>query len=135
MYRQRCYLDSTNRFLTSTPLELYVQDAIKAAAKALDGWERTPGPAKRAIFLKAAALYESEKYTRKFFETQREETGASELWIRGTAGRNGIVEAAALATQLHGDAAPNTNAVGGHAIVYRKPHGVMYASHFTFYFF
>lgn len=82
-----------------------------------------PDPVKRAIFLKAAALYEGEKYTRKFFEAQKEETGASELWIRGTTGRNGIVGTAALATQLHGNAASNTNAVGGRAIVYRKPHG------------
>lgn len=77
--------------------------------------------------MKAADLYKSEKYTKKFTDAQREETGASELWIKAITGpgHSNIIEAASLATQIKGEAYPAVNAPGGHAVIYRKPHGAM----------
>lgn len=87
-----------------------------------------PGPAKRAIFIKAAALSQSEKYSKKFDDAQTEETGASKMWIRTFAYHNAILDAASLATQTTGEASRTVSAHGGYGIVLRKPYGAMYGS-------
>lgn len=104
-----------------------VQDAVEAAGKAFESWERTPGAQKRAIFLKAADLLVTEKYQKKITKMMQEETAATETWIAINiwASRELILEAAAETFHIKGESSPCSAGTGGHVIVQRRAHGAV----------
>ncbi|KZT05339.1 ALDH-like protein [Laetiporus sulphureus 93-53] len=104
------------------------QNAVDAAARAFNTWERVPLSAKRDYFLKAADLLETERYRAKVKLALQEETCAADFlvdfnlqvsveWLRHIAG---------LVTQLKGESFPST-IPGGYVIAQRRAQGVILA--------
>ncbi|THH08411.1 hypothetical protein EW145_g2724 [Phellinidium pouzarii] len=103
------------------------KDAVEAAGKAFETWESTPAPSKRAVFLKAADLIQTEKYKKKITQSLQEETAAVEMWSRiNMAGSlAALLEAASMASQVKGEIFPSPSATGGLTLIQRRAHGVI----------
>ncbi|KAI0315591.1 aldehyde dehydrogenase [Amylostereum chailletii] len=102
--------------------------AIEAAHAALPGWEATPLQVKRNIFLRAAAIMESEAWMSKVEQAFREDVAGTRLWGTGSArlAAGDVRAAASLVSALKGETFPSV-APGGHAFVQRRAHGVIYS--------
>ncbi|EJD05454.1 aldehyde dehydrogenase [Fomitiporia mediterranea MF3/22] len=101
--------------------------AVEAAQKALDSWEHTHGVKKRAVFIKAAELLQTDKYKQKIAKLLREETAAADSWVTVsiTGSYTWILETAGLCTQIKGETYPSVTGPGGHVLVQRRAHGVI----------
>ena len=100
---------------------------MEAAGKAFDAWESTSPDRKRAIFLKAAELIQTDKYKDKIEKALWDETAASKelVIINVRSGAANLLETASLASQVKGTAFPSAAAPGGHVIVRRRAHGAV----------
>ena len=103
------------------------QDAVAAAAKAQPAWEKLPTSGKQAIFMRAVNLLESESWQSRFTKAMKDELAFTDLWVlynlKGA--HHQLMDGVASGPAIRGQTFPSTFAPGGHAIVQRKPHGVM----------
>ncbi|TDL25347.1 aldehyde dehydrogenase [Rickenella mellea] len=105
------------------------KDAVNAASNAFVAWQKVTPTEKRAIFLKAADLIESEKFFLKAIQTVQEETYAASMWANADArmAARSLRDAAGLAVQVLGQTYPSSAVPGAEVLVQRKPHGVILA--------
>ncbi|THH30801.1 hypothetical protein EUX98_g3381 [Antrodiella citrinella] len=102
--------------------------AIESAGKAFKTWEKTTLYTRRAVFLKAANLLETDRYQEKIMTSTRDETGASDGW-RGHNIDSAIQvlrDVAGFTSLLKGEVYPS-RLPGGQVIVERRPKGVIFA--------
>ncbi|OBZ77471.1 Vanillin dehydrogenase [Grifola frondosa] len=104
------------------------KDAIDAAARAFGTWENSPLIARRDVFLKAADLFESEKYRERAKVALQEETAATDgMFSSGYLGSvNALRNYAGMVTQLRGETFPSV-LEGGYAVAQRRAIGVVLA--------
>lgn len=98
--------------------------AVDAAAAAFPGWSQMGPGARRALLAKAADALEAR--TADFTATMAAETGASGLWAGFNVhlAADMLREAAALTTQISGEAIPS-DVPGSLALAVRQPAGVV----------
>lgn len=77
--------------------------------------------------MRAVNLLESESWQARLTKTLKEETACTDLWVlfilKGA--HIQLMQGIAAASAIRGHAFPSTSSPGGHAIVQRKPHGVV----------
>lgn len=100
--------------------------AVTAAQAAFPAWRDLPSSAKRDIFLKTAAVFESR--SEELSKYMIDETGSSEFWsnFNTSLAADALKDVAGRISSLKGDA-PNTDNPETSAIVYREPFGVILA--------
>ncbi|KVD71267.1 salicylaldehyde dehydrogenase [Burkholderia sp. ABCPW 14] len=98
--------------------------AVDAAAAAFAPWAALGPTARRALLLKAAAALEAKRDA--FVAAMAAETGASAIWAQFNVqlAANGLIEAAALTTQIGGELIPS-DVPGSLAMGVRQPAGVV----------
>lgn len=98
--------------------------AVDSCQAAFPAWRDLPPAAKRDIFLKTAAVFESR--SAELTKYMIEETGASEFWagFNVTLGADILKDVAGRISSLRGEA-PTTGVPGTSAIVYKEPYGVI----------
>ncbi|WP_323121086.1 aldehyde dehydrogenase [Burkholderia alba] len=98
--------------------------AVDAAAAAFGAWAALGPSARRAWLLKAAQALEAKR--ERFVAAMAAETGASALWagFNVQLAANGLIEAAALTTQIGGELIPS-DVPGSLAMGVRQPAGVV----------
>ncbi|KAG6860088.1 hypothetical protein C0995_015882 [Termitomyces sp. Mi166 len=100
--------------------------AVDAAATAFETWQHSTVAERRAIFLKAAELVETDKYKNMILQASQEETATLDAWpalVWGVAS-NTLRQVADLSGGLKGRILPSITP-GGKLEILRKPIGVI----------
>ncbi|THH15081.1 hypothetical protein EUX98_g9521 [Antrodiella citrinella] len=102
--------------------------AIESAGKAFETWENTTPSARRDVFLRAAALIETDQYYQKVQDTTRDETAATDhLKYNNYYGAIALLKnVAGMISQLKGEIYPS-KVPGGQVVVERRAKGVILA--------
>jgi acyl-CoA reductase-like NAD-dependent aldehyde dehydrogenase len=106
------------------------RDAIDAASRAFKTWEKTRLVERRDIFLKAAQLFTSEKYTKLLGETSGDEIAFAPYWsmFDARAASNNLLAQIASMDQLRGEFFPSSSVPGVQAFVQPRAKGVLLAA-------
>ena len=103
------------------------KDAIEAAGRAFQTWEKSTLAQRRDIFLKAADLLVSDKYKTKNLEAIKDEISAVDPIVQSISlefSASTLKTAAGLVHKLKGDTVPSV-LPGAYAIGQRRAKGVM----------
>src|SRR5476649_2903145 len=98
--------------------------AVEAAARAFPAWSATGPGERRALLMRAAQILEEKQAA--FVSAMAAETGASAIWAGFNVhlAASGLMEAAALTTQIAGEVIPS-DVPGSLAMGIRQPAGVV----------
>ncbi|KXN85580.1 Salicylaldehyde dehydrogenase [Leucoagaricus sp. SymC.cos] len=104
-------------------------DAIDAASRALKTWETSSLVERRDIFIEAAGLFTSEKYSKLLQETSSDEMGFASYWgmLDARVARNNLLAQLACMEKLRGEFFPSASVPGVQAFVQRRAKGVIFA--------
>ncbi|KAF8583508.1 ALDH-like protein [Ramaria rubella] len=104
------------------------KDAILTAGNAQPAWEAVPVRVKRDIFLKAAALLMSPKYSTRIEEASQQETSAIATWahIDITIGASFFLDAASTVTNIQGETMPSARDSDGTVLVEKRALGTVF---------
>ena len=103
------------------------KDAVEAAGKAFQSWEKTPLALRRDILLKAADILVTEKYRKKVHEALRDETATIDPLLQMLSveiSSSVLKDTAALINKLKGETF-NSDMPGAYVIGQRRAMGVM----------
>lgn len=103
------------------------QDAIEAAGKAFQTWEKTPLALRRDILLKAADILVTDKYRKKVQEAIRDETATIDPLLQALSidiSGSILKDTAGLISKLKGESFPS-DMPGAYVIGQRRAMGVM----------
>ncbi|GJJ12299.1 hypothetical protein Clacol_006540 [Clathrus columnatus] len=105
-----------------------VHKAIEIAHKAQPEWEAIPWRAKRELFIRAAQLVRTPKYTDLVIEAVCQETANIKDWGKGDAWAASmyLMDACNTVTQLVGETMPSRD-IGGTTLIERRPHGTVFS--------
>ncbi|KAF5351245.1 hypothetical protein D9756_008444 [Leucocoprinus leucothites] len=104
-------------------------DAIDAASTALKDWETSRLVDRRDIFIKAAELFNSEKYSKLLQEAYSEEVAFASYWgiLDAKAASHTILAQLSYLGQLRGEFFPSSSVPGAQVHVHRRAKGVIFA--------